>query len=65
MYCKWSGSTTTLFCENGQTFRSFTTNAPVQCAQVSGDRNEAQVSITTVEGETWVFRGNGQLLRRA
>ena len=39
-------------------------NAEVINAQVSGEGDNATVAITTVNGETFIYKWNGQLLRR-
>lgn len=63
MFCEWAGKTTKLYRDNRQLWRVFNTSSNVQCAYVSGEDNEARVSITLANGRTLLYRGNGQLLR--
>ena len=47
-----------------QLIRQFHMNADVINAQVSGEGDNATIAITTVNGETFIYKWNGQLLRR-
>lgn len=64
MFCEWSGNTTELYTDNRQLWRRFHTRLPVQCATVSGEGNNARVSITLNNGRTEVYSGTGALIRR-
>ena len=63
MFCEWSGNTTKLYCDNRQLWRTFNMRKPVAYAHVSGEQNEAHVSITTEDGRTYLYMGTGQLIR--
>lgn len=64
MFCEWKGNTTSLYFDNRVLLRKFNTRQPVQCAVVSGEGNDARVSITMVNGKTELYQGNGVLLRK-
>lgn len=47
-----------------QLVRKFHMNADVVNAQVSGEGNNATVAITMVNGQTYIYKWDGTLIRR-
>ena len=64
MFCEWNGNTTKIYSDNRSMHRAFHTRLPVRCASVTGEGNDARVSITLTNGRTELYRGDGVLIRR-
>ena len=65
MFCEWSGNHVQLRDDNRSLRRIFTVRLPVQYAQVTGEGNDARVSVTMTNGRTAIYAGDGRLIRQA
>lgn len=64
MYVNFRGKTASLYDNNSAIIRRFTTNADIVNAQVSGSGMDAVVALTMVNGKTWLYKSNGEIIRR-
>lgn len=65
MFCEWSGNHVQLRYDDRRLLRQYTTRLPVQCAQVTGEGNDARVLVTMTNGRTAIYAGDGRLIRQA
>ena len=65
MFCEWSGNHVQLRYDDRRLLRQYTTRLPVQFAQVTGEGNDARVSVTMTNGRTEIYAGDGRLIRQA
>lgn len=63
MFCEWNGNHVKLYEDSRRLLRQYTVRYPVKCVQVSGEGNDARVSITMVNGHTSLYKGDGRLIR--
>lgn len=63
-YATFSGKKVDLYNYNKQLIRRFNMNADVVNAQVSGYGKESIVAIVLKDGKSFLYKSNGQLLRR-
>jgi len=64
MFVTFKGKYADLFNDNKQIVRRFHVSNDIVNAQVSGNGNNATVSLTTRDGKTVVYRATGQIVRR-
>ena len=65
MFCEWSGNHVQLRYDDRRLLRQYTTRLPVQCAQGTGEGNDARVLVTMTNGRTAIYAGDGRLIRQA
>ena len=63
-YATFSGKKVDLYNYNKQLLRRFNMKADVVNAQVSGYGKESIVAIVLKDGKSFLYKSNGQLLRR-
>jgi len=63
MFCEWSGNHVKLRYDDRRILRTYSVRFPVQCAQVTGEGNDAKVAITMTNGRTVLYSGDGRLIR--
>jgi len=65
LYAEWEGRKVTVYTETKRIVRKFLMPAAVVGVQVSGDsETEGRVAIAMDNGRTWLYKTNGQLIRK-
>ncbi len=64
MYCEWSGHCVKLYDENRTHHRTYFVPQDIVGVQVSGEGNNCRVAVTMVNGHTYLYKGDGTLIRK-
>lgn len=64
MYVSFKGKTADLYSNSKQIIRRFRVASEIVNAQVQDAGKDAFVAITTKDGKTFLYKSNGQLVRR-
>lgn len=64
MYCDWSGRCVKLHDDDRSIRRIYHVPQDIVGVQVSGEGNACRVAITMVNGHTYLYQGDGTLLRK-
>lgn len=63
-YVNFKGKKADLYNQNKQLIRRFTTTAEIVNAQVTGAGKDSIIALTMKNGQTILYKSNGQVIRK-